>query len=65
MVKHAYESTEQLLRDNRDKLEKLANALLERETLNYEDVKRLIGAPTFGDKDVIDLTEQILPQENV
>jgi hypothetical protein len=54
----------------------LAKTLLERETLNYEDgkiffprklinfyltVKQLIGPPRYGDKNVVDLAEEVLP----
>uniref|UniRef100_A0A915LKD0 AAA+ ATPase domain-containing protein n=1 Tax=Meloidogyne javanica TaxID=6303 RepID=A0A915LKD0_MELJA len=45
LVADAYYSTENLLRENKDKLEVIAKALLERETLNYEDVKRNIWVP--------------------
>nr|CAD2128900.1 unnamed protein product [Meloidogyne enterolobii] len=61
LVADAYYSTENLLRENKDKLEVIAKALLERETLNYEDVKRLIGPPKFGNKQVVDLPEDVLP----
>ncbi|KAL9872448.1 paraplegin [Glossina fuscipes] len=43
----AYQKTEQILKDNRDKLDKLALALLQRETLNYDEVVDLIGPPAF------------------
>ncbi|CAO1312801.1 unnamed protein product [Diamesa tonsa] len=45
MVNNAYDITETILRDNVDKLHKLAEALLERETLNYDEVVELIGPP--------------------
>lgn len=47
LVATAYQKTEEVLKDNRDKLEKLAEALLEKETLNYEEVVDLIGPPPF------------------
>ncbi|KAM7346789.1 SPG7 matrix AAA peptidase subunit, paraplegin [Cochliomyia hominivorax] len=47
LIATAYQKTNQILKDNRDKLEKLAEALLEKETLNYEEVVNLIGPPTF------------------
>ncbi|XP_037823031.1 paraplegin [Lucilia sericata] len=47
LIATAYQKTEQILKDNRDKLEKLAEALLEKETLNYEEVVNLIGPPPF------------------
>ncbi|KAL7071069.1 hypothetical protein ACQ4LE_009961 [Meloidogyne hapla] len=61
LVAEAYYATERLLKDNRDKLDVLAKALLERETLSYEDVKKLIGPPKFGNKQVVDLPEDVLP----
>jgi spastic paraplegia protein 7 len=45
LVNAAYDTTEKVLRDNIDKLEKLAQALLEKETLNYDEVVDLIGPP--------------------
>lgn len=64
LVSQAYFVTEKLLRDNQNKLETLTKELLKREILNYEDVKRLIGPPPFGEKHVIDIAEQILPENN-
>uniref|UniRef100_A0A7E4V066 AAA domain-containing protein n=1 Tax=Panagrellus redivivus TaxID=6233 RepID=A0A7E4V066_PANRE len=61
LVAQAYWVTEELIRDNKDKLEVIAKALLERETLSYEDVKKLIGPPTHGEKNVIELADQVLP----
>ncbi|KAI6183513.1 Peptidase M41 and ATPase domain containing protein [Aphelenchoides bicaudatus] len=63
LVGRAYFFTEQLLRDNEDKLEKIAKALLERESLSYEDVKQLIGPPKYGEKSVVDIVDQILPKD--
>uniref|UniRef100_A0A914YZT0 AAA+ ATPase domain-containing protein n=1 Tax=Panagrolaimus superbus TaxID=310955 RepID=A0A914YZT0_9BILA len=62
IVAKAYFNTENIIRDNREKLDILAKALLERETLSYEDVKKLIGPPPFGDKNVIEIADQILPE---
>ncbi|KAH8321170.1 hypothetical protein KR074_009131 [Drosophila pseudoananassae] len=44
-VASAYQATELILTQNRDKLEKLAEALLEKETLDYDEVVELIGPP--------------------
>ncbi|KHJ79398.1 peptidase family M41 [Oesophagostomum dentatum] len=63
LVGQAYRSTETLLRKNADKLELLAQELLKREVLNYDDVKNLIGTPPHGDKYVVDLVDNILPKE--
>uniref|UniRef100_A0A8B9GU30 Mitochondrial inner membrane m-AAA protease component paraplegin n=1 Tax=Astyanax mexicanus TaxID=7994 RepID=A0A8B9GU30_ASTMX len=52
LIAHAYRKTEKLLLDNRDKLA-LANALLEREVVNYEDIEALLGPPPHGPKKMI------------
>ncbi|XP_053678292.1 paraplegin [Anopheles nili] len=49
MIAEAYERTEDILRENADKLDKLAEALLEKETLNYDQVVELIGPPRYED----------------
>ncbi|XP_041078203.1 paraplegin-like [Polyodon spathula] len=53
LVARAYRHTEKLLLDNRDKLIMLANALLEREVVNYDDIEVLLGAPPYGPKKMI------------
>ncbi|XP_041123710.1 paraplegin-like [Polyodon spathula] len=53
LVARAYRHTEKLLLDNRDKLIMLANALLEREVVNYDDIEALLGAPPYGPKKMI------------
>ncbi|XP_076056662.1 SPG7 matrix AAA peptidase subunit, paraplegin [Oratosquilla oratoria] len=50
----AYKKTEQILNEHNEKLKLLAEALLQKETLNYEDVKALLGPPPFGDKNLIE-----------
>ncbi|XP_068159063.1 mitochondrial inner membrane m-AAA protease component paraplegin [Drosophila tropicalis] len=45
VVAKAYKTTEDILIKHRDKLEKLAEALLEKETLDYDEVVELIGPP--------------------
>lgn len=45
LVARAYKHTEKVLLKNRDKLTTIAHALLQRETLNYDDVVKLIGPP--------------------
>ncbi|CAP34684.2 Protein CBG16820 [Caenorhabditis briggsae] len=66
MVAKASETTTKLIKDNMDKLEtvgtKIAQALLKREVLNYEDVKQLIGKPKFGDKHLVDMVEMCCPK---
>uniref|UniRef100_A0A672GP34 Mitochondrial inner membrane m-AAA protease component paraplegin n=1 Tax=Salarias fasciatus TaxID=181472 RepID=A0A672GP34_SALFA len=56
LIARAYRHTEKLLMDNRDKLTLLANALLEREVVNYDDIEALLGPPPHGPK------KMILPQ---
>ncbi|XP_060253896.1 paraplegin isoform X4 [Ovis aries] len=57
LVATAYRHTEQVLRDNLDKLHALASALLEKEVINYEDIEALIGPPPHGPK------KRIAPQK--
>jgi len=57
LVQEAQERTERLLSENRVKLDLIVAALLGREVLTYEDVKRLIGPPAYGEKHAIDLSE--------
>lgn len=56
LIARAYRHTEKLLQDNRDKLTMLANALLDREVVNYDDIEALLGPPPHGPK------KMILPQ---
>lgn len=53
LVAQAYRHTEKVLLDNLDKLQALANALLEKEVINYEDIEALIGPPPHGPKKMI------------
>ncbi|XP_034048034.1 paraplegin [Thalassophryne amazonica] len=53
LIARAYRLTEKLLLDNRDKLTILANALLEREVVNYDDIEALLGPPPHGPKKMI------------
>ncbi|XP_016949391.1 paraplegin [Drosophila biarmipes] len=47
VVARAYQTTEGILALHRGKLEKLAEALLEKETLDYDQVVELIGPPPY------------------
>lgn len=47
LVASAYARAEQILTENRDKLEAIAEALLQKETLNYDQVVELIGPPKY------------------
>jgi len=53
MVAQAYKRTEEVLTIHKGKLEKLAEALLARETLNYDEVEVLLGPPPHGKKKLI------------
>uniref|UniRef100_A0A3B5ARL9 Mitochondrial inner membrane m-AAA protease component paraplegin n=1 Tax=Stegastes partitus TaxID=144197 RepID=A0A3B5ARL9_9TELE len=53
LIARSYRRTEKLLLDNRDKLIMLANALLEHEVVNYEDIEALLGPPPHGPKKMI------------
>lgn len=55
LIADAYKKTEQVLQLNKDKLKILAEALLEKETLNYNDVVKLIGDPPHGGKKKIEI----------
>uniref|UniRef100_A0A0K0DR03 DNA-directed RNA polymerase subunit alpha n=1 Tax=Angiostrongylus cantonensis TaxID=6313 RepID=A0A0K0DR03_ANGCA len=63
LVGQAYCATEDLLRKNASKLELIARELLKREVLNYDDIKNLIGKPPYGDKQVVELVDTVLPKE--
>ena len=53
LITEAYQLTEALLRKHQEELRTLAEALLERETLNYDDVEKLIGSPPHGKKHLV------------
>ena len=53
LISEAYQMTEQCLTEHKDKLEALAQLLLQKETLNYADVEALLGPPPFGEKHLI------------
>ncbi len=50
LIDDAYEKTKKLLEEKRSDVEKLANALLDREVLFQSDVEALIGKRPFEDK---------------
>ncbi|GJQ87160.1 hypothetical protein Trydic_g12516 [Trypoxylus dichotomus] len=57
LVTRAYKRTEEVLTQHKEKLELLAETLLKKETLNYEDVEALLGPPPFGKKKLIEPAE--------
>jgi len=50
LVQRAYQYTEQVLKQHTDKLELVAQALLEKETINYDDMERLCGVSQWEHK---------------
>jgi len=54
LVARAYQHTETVLQQNMDKLHLMAEALMSRDTLNYDEVVALIGPPPHGHKRVIE-----------
>ncbi|GFT93907.1 paraplegin [Nephila pilipes] len=54
LIARAHKRTETILKENRDKLDKLAEALLQKEILNYDDIVKLIGPPAHGKKVLIE-----------
>ncbi|GLV42688.1 Paraplegin [Carabus blaptoides fortunei] len=54
LIYRAYLRTEEVLTENKDKLKLLAESLLQKETLNYNDVELLLGPPPFGKKRLIE-----------
>ncbi|XP_072931358.1 mitochondrial inner membrane m-AAA protease component paraplegin [Epargyreus clarus] len=57
LIASAYYRTETLLRDNQEKLKALAEELLKKETLNFNQVKDILGPPPFPRKKFIDPVE--------
>ncbi|KAJ8737461.1 hypothetical protein PYW08_000056 [Mythimna loreyi] len=57
LIGEAYFRTEKLLRDNQDKLIMLAEALLKKETLNFQDVENILGPTPFPKKKFIEPVE--------
>jgi len=55
LIDTAYERTKQLLKDKKVQVEKLAEALLEREVLFQSDVESLIGKRPYEEKKTLDV----------
>jgi cell division protease FtsH len=62
LIDSAYARTKKLLTEKKEEVEKLANALLEKEVLFQSDVEVLIGKRPFEEKKVIS-TEETAPVE--
>lgn len=52
LIDEAYDKTKQLLEDKKQQVEKLAEALLDKEVLFQSDVESLIGKRPFGEKKI-------------
>jgi cell division protease FtsH len=57
LIDDAYEKTKSLLMSKREDVEKLANALLEKEVLFQSDVEALIGKRPFEEKKALSADE--------
>lgn len=57
LIDAAYERTKQLLTEKKAEVEKLAEALLDKEVLFQSDVEALIGPRPFQDKHLLDVDE--------
>lgn len=57
LIAQAYQRTEEVLKNHSQALETMAQALLQRETLNYSDVEQLLGPPPFGKKHLVSPAE--------
>ena len=65
LINKAYEKTKALLLDKREQVEKLAEALLDREVLFQSDVETLIGKRPFEEKKAIHVVDdEVKPVEN-
>lgn len=63
LIDQAYERTKKLLSEKREQVEKLAEALLEKEVLFQSDVEALIGKRPYEEKKPLDV-EEAKPSEN-
>ncbi|XP_050691360.1 paraplegin-like [Eriocheir sinensis] len=54
LIFSSYKKTEEVLKANMDKLKLLAEALLQKETLNYDDVKAVLGPMPHQNKVVVE-----------
>jgi ATP-dependent metalloprotease FtsH len=59
LVESAYERAKKLLSDNKDRLEKLANLLLDKEVIFHEDLETIFGPRKFGTDTTEKKTEQL------
>ncbi|HVT84598.1 MAG TPA: ATP-dependent zinc metalloprotease FtsH [Chitinophagaceae bacterium] len=62
LIDSAYDRTKKLLTEKKEHVEKLAEALLQREVLFQSDVEALIGKRPFEDKKLLEVTETTVPE---
>ena len=62
LIDSAYERTKKLLTEKKEQVEKLAEALLQREVLFQSDVETLIGKRPFEEKKVLEVSETTAPE---
>jgi cell division protease FtsH len=62
LVDTAYKRTLHLLTEKKEQVDKLAQALLEREVLHQQDVEDLLGKRPYGEKKIF--SEGEMPEEN-
>jgi spastic paraplegia protein 7 len=55
LIAEAYRKTEELLQAHKENLKLMAEALLSKETLNYDDVEKLLGPPPHGKKHLVSI----------
>lgn len=61
LISQAFNRTRQLLVEKKDKVEKLAEALLDKEVLFQSDVERLIGKRPYEEKKAADVVHESAP----
>merc|ERR1712050_695727 len=61
LITKAYKLAEEVLTNNMDKLDLLANRLIEKEVLSYNEVESIIGPPPSGKKNTIDPGSPVTP----
>ncbi|XP_043463268.1 paraplegin [Leptopilina heterotoma] len=61
LIADSSKRTNELLSENKEKLQKVAEELLKREVLTYKDIEKLIGPPPFGKKQLVDAADLDTP----
>jgi cell division protease FtsH len=58
VIDNAYERAQKIIRDNQDKLQKLADKLLETETLDGDEARKVVGLPDIKRHDLVHPSEE-------